>query len=56
MPCVRNTSGSVRNFDAYSLLNRLTCLLRAKGGRGGSVVERRTPEREVQGSNSTTAM
>ena len=26
------------------------------GGRGGSVVERRTPEREVQGSNPTTAL
>ena len=24
------------------------------GGRGGSVVERRAPEREVQGSNQTT--
>ena len=26
------------------------------GGRGGSVVEHRTPEREVQGSNPTTAV
>ena len=26
------------------------------GGRGGSVVERRAPEREVQDSNPTTAV
>ena len=27
-----------------------------KGGRCGSVIERRTPEQEVQGSNTTTAV
>ena len=26
------------------------------GGRGGSVVGRRTPERDIQGSNATTAV
>ena len=37
-------------FDIFFLL------LEQKGGRGDSVVERRTPEREIQGSNPTTAV
>ena len=41
-PCLRFALAGSKLFQA--------------GGRGGSVVELRTPEREVQGSNPTTAV
>ena len=51
-PRGRGTAGS---FLAGSL-NLNAVLLKVRGERGGSVVECRTPEREVRGSRPTSAV
>ena len=43
-------------FKPYSFNFSIACITAITGERGGSVVECRTPEREVRGSRPTSAV
>ena len=46
----------LRSEEDYDLVESYVLALLKKGERGGSVVECRTPEREVRGSRPTAAV